>query len=134
MKTKILARPRCLLGMALAMVIAAGCENSSVGGLSLRDIPLYPGATEGQSMAQSSPFGIVGGELKQFTTTDSYDEVLEFYSDALSGFSPEVRSHKSELGRQTGISIPRKNGMITVAVQEFIGEEAVNITFMSVGR
>ncbi len=134
MKTKILARPRCLLGMALAMVIAAGCENSSVGGLSLRDIPLYPGATEGQSMAQSSPFGIVGGELKQFTTTDSYDEVLEFYSDALSGFSPEFLSHKSELGRQTGISIPRKNGMITVAVQEFIGEEAVNITFMSVGR
>ena len=134
MKTKILARRACLLGIALAMTIAAGCGNSGGGGLSLQDIPLYPGATQGQSMAQSSPFGIVGGELKQFTTTDSYDEVLDFYTNALSGLDPEFLSHKSELGRQSGISIPRKNGMITVAVQEFIEEDAVNITFMSVGR
>ena len=134
MKSNFFARPAQLLGIALAAVIAVGCGNSGNGGLSLKDIPLYPGATEGQSMAQSSPFGIVGGELKQFTTTDSYDEVLEFYTDALSGFDPEFLSHESELGRQTGISIPRKNGMITVAVQEFTQEGAVNITFMSVGR
>ena len=125
---------RMLLRLALVPIVLTGCGSSGDEGLSLRDIPLYPGATEGQSVAQSSPFGIMGGELKQFSTTDSYDEVLQFYTDALSGFSPRLLSHEAKLGRQTGMSIPRKNGMITVAVQEFTEEGAVNITFMSVGK
>ncbi len=123
-----------LLKLALATLIVVGCGSSGDEGVSLPDIPLYPGAAAGQSMAQSSPFGIVGGELKQFTTTDSYDAVLKFYTDALSGFDPKFMSHESELGRQTGISIPRENGMITVAVQEFTEEGKVNITLMSVAK
>ena len=84
-------------------------------------------------MKQSSPGGIVGGSLAQFTTTDPFDEVVEFYSDALNKYDPQVLSHTSDLGRQTAISIPQKKGMISVAIQEFTAEGKVNITFMEVG-
>ena len=69
----------------------------------------------------------------QFTTTDPFDEVVDFYSDALNTYDPEFLSHTTDLGRQTAISIPQKNGMISVAIQEFTAEGTVNITFMAVG-
>ena len=75
----------------------------------------------------------MGGSVTQFTTTDPYDEVLVFYTDALYQYDTEVMENESELGRQTAISIPRKRGMITVAIQEFVEEETVNITLMAVG-
>ena len=118
---------------ALLINIPTGCRNSSSDGPSLQDIPRYPNATEVESMQQSSPGGMVGGELVQFTTTDSFDEVVDFYTDALNKYDPESKSHTSDLGRQTAISIPQKNGMISVAIQEFTGEGKVNITFMAVG-
>ena len=40
-------------------------------------------ATKGETMAQSSFGGVVGGSLEQFTTTDSYEEVVDFYTEAL---------------------------------------------------
>ena len=119
--------------LALLTITTTGCGSSSGDGPSLQDIPLYPNATEGESMEQSSPGGIVGGSLAQFTTTDPFDEVVDFYSDALNKYDPEFMSHASDLGRQTAISIPQKNGMISVAIQEFTAEEKVNITFMAVG-
>lgn len=118
---------------ALLINIPTGCGSSSSDGPSLQDIPRYPSATEGESMQQSSPGGIVGGELVQFTTTDSFDEVVDFYTDALNEYDPESLSHTSELGRQIAISIPQENGMISVAIQEFTQEGKVNITFMAVG-
>ena len=84
-------------------------------------------------MGQSSPGGILSGNLSQFTTTDSFDQVVGFYTDALSQHDPELMSHAPELGRQTAISMPRKNGMLSVVIQEFTEEGTVNITFMSVG-
>lgn len=125
----------------LAMVIAfgflisifAGCGSSGDEGLSLHDIPLYPNSTDGATMEQSSPGGFVGGKLAQYTTFDTFDEVVDFYTGALNGYDLKSISHTSELGRQTAISIPKKKGMITVAIQEFTEEEKVNITFMEVG-
>jgi hypothetical protein len=118
---------------ALLISIPTGCGNSSSDGPSLRDIPRYPNATEGESMQQSSPGGIVSGEIVQFTTTDSFDEVVDFFTDALNEYHPESLSHTSELGRQIAFSIPQKNGMISVAIQEFTEEGKVNITLMAVG-
>ncbi|MES0362971.1 MAG: hypothetical protein ABUK14_03375 [Desulfobacteria bacterium] len=118
---------------ALLINIPMGCGNSSDHGPSLQDIPRYPYATEGESMAASSPGGLVGGQLAQFTTTDSFDKVVDFYTDALNRYDPEFMSHTSELGRQTAISIPQKNGMISVAIQEFTKEGKVNITLMALG-
>jgi hypothetical protein len=119
--------------IALLVNIPTGCGGSSDDGMSLQIIPRYPNATEGESMGQSSLGGIVRGNLAQFTTTDSFDEVLEFYTDALGEYDPELMSHTSELGRQTAISIPQKNGMISVVIQEFTEEGEVNITLMAVG-
>ena len=121
--------------VALALLIhgATGCGSSSGDGPSLQDIPRYPNATETESMEHSSPGGFVGGKLTQFTTTDSFDEVVDFYTDALNKYNPELLSHTSELGRQTALSIKRKKGMISVAIQEFTEEGKVNITLMAVG-
>ena len=134
MNMRIRGKFALLVGVALLVNITTGCGNSSDGGLSLQDIPRYPNATEGQSMAQSSPGGLVGGKLEQFSTTDPFAEVVKFYTNALTEFDPEVISHTSELGRQTAISIRKKNGVISVAIQAFPEEGVVIITFMSVGK
>lgn len=121
-----------VFAFTLLINITTGC-GSSGGGPSLEDIPLYPYASEGESMAQSGPGGFMGGKIAQFTTSDPFDEVMDFYTNALNKYNPQFMSHTSELGRQTAISIPKKNGMISVAIQELAEEEIVNITFMAVG-
>ena len=88
--------------------------------------------SEGESMEQSA-LGVVGGGLSQFTTTDSFEDVVKFYADALKQYETQSISHESELGRQTVLSIPQENGMTSVAIQEFVEEGTVNITFMGVG-
>jgi hypothetical protein len=133
METRIGGTLAMVIVLALLIIIPAGCGNSGGDGPSLENIPRYPYATEGESMEQSSPGGFVSGSFAQFTTTDPFDEVVEFYTDALSEYDPESMSHTSDLGRQTAISIPQKNGMISVAIQEFTSEGKVNITFMAVG-
>lgn len=134
MNVKRLGKRALLVGIALLINLLAGCGNSSDRGMSLQDIPRYPNSVEGKSMAQSSPGGLVGGKLQQFTTTDSFDEVVEFYTDALTGLDPKYLSHTSELGRQTAISLRNKNGVISVAIQAFSEEGTVSITLMSVGK
>ena len=121
------------VAFALLVNISAGCGGSGRDGPSLQDIPRYPNAAEGESMGQSSPGGMLSGSLLQFTTTDSFDQVVGFYTDALSQYDPELISHTSELGRQSAISMPQKNGLVSVVVQEFTEEGKVNITFMAVG-
>jgi len=118
---------------ALLVGVSTGCGGAGGEGPSLRDIPLYPNAVEGESMGGSSPGGMVSGNLAQYTTSDSFDQVLEFYTDALSEYGPQLLSHTSELGRQTAFSIRHKNGTITVVIQEFTEEGSVNITMMAVG-
>lgn len=121
-----------MIAFTVLVSLPTGCGRSA-NVPSLEDIPVYPNATEGESMEQSSPGGMMGGMLKQYTTTDSFDDVLAFYTDALNAQNPEVMSHTSELGRQTALSIKQDNGMVTVAIQEFTEEGTVNITLMSVG-
>jgi hypothetical protein len=133
MNIRILGTLALVVTLALLINIPMGCGNSGDHGPSLQNIPRYPLATEGESMAGSSPGGLVGGQLEQFTTTDSFEKVVDFYTDALNKYDPEFMSHTSELGRQTAISIPQKNGMISVAIQEFTREGKVNITLMAAG-
>jgi hypothetical protein len=133
MKTSV--QPTLAFGVAFALLIGllSGCGGSSDITAALQEIPFYPNAIEGESMEQSLPGGFLGGVVTQFTTTDPYEEVLEFYTDALYQYETEVMEQESELGRQTAISIPQKKGVITVAIQEFTEEETVNITLMAVG-
>lgn len=124
---------RAILACTLILLFAGGC-GSSRSGTALGDLPSYPGATQTESMEQSGMLGILGGELVQLTTGDSYEEVLDFYTVELAGRDTEVMEHTTELGRQTAISITRDEGVVTIAIQEFIDEDAVNITHMRVGR
>jgi len=133
MKKRIRGALAMAVASALLIHAATGCGSSGGEGLTLQDIPRYPNATAGESMAHSSPGGFLSGSLAQFTTTDSFDEVLAFYEEALGKYDPQYMSHTSELGRQTAISIPREGGTTTVAIQEFTAEGTVNITFMAVG-
>jgi hypothetical protein len=133
MNTRNRATLAVAAAFALLINIPTGCGSSTDDAMSLQIIPRYPNAAEGESMAQSSLGGLMRGNLEQFTTTDSFEEVLEFYTDALSEYDPESMSHTSELGRQTALSIPQENGMISVVIQEFTEEGEVNITFMAVG-
>jgi len=132
MKIRMNGRMKLMIVLVLLMGFSAGC-GSGGDELSLQDIPRYPNATEGESMAKSSPGGMVGGKLVQFSTTDSFDDVVDFYTDALNKYDPQIMSHTSGLGRQTAISISQKKGMISIAIQELSSEGKVNITFMAVG-
>ena len=131
------SRIRSLLSLpivsALLLTSLLACGGSSNHGPSLSQIPRYPNATQGESMAHSGIGGFMGGNLTQLTTTDSFDEVVAFYRSALKEFNPQVLSHRSELGRQLAITIPQDGGLISVVVQEFTAEGEVNITLMGVG-
>ncbi len=70
--------------------------------------------------------------LVQFATADTYDEVVAFYTDALTKDDPKSLSHESMLGRQTAFAITQENGGISVTIQEFTKEGQVSITFMQV--
>jgi hypothetical protein len=133
MNTRVPATLAIVVVSVLLIGLATGCGSGSDIKSALQEIPLYPNAIEGESTEQSLPGGFLGGSVTQFTTTDAFDEVLEFYTDALYQYDTEFMEHESELGRQTAISIPQKKGMITVAIQEFTEEGTVNITFMAVG-
>jgi len=133
MNTRIHATLSMVIVLALLTGIATGCGSSADNGSALQDIPYYPNATEGESMDQSTAGGIIGGSMQQFTTNDPFEEVVDFYTNALIEYDTQILSHESDLGRQTAISIPQKRGMISVAIQEFTEEETVNITFMAVG-
>lgn len=119
--------------LAFLIAISMACGNSEGDGPSLQNIPLYPDATEGESMEGTTPGGFIGGSLAQFTTTDSFDEVVDFYKAELNTYGPKILTQPSELGRQVAISVPKKKGMISVTIQEFNEEGTVNITFMEVG-
>ena len=121
------------LASALLVVSLMSCGGSSNHGPSLSQIPRYPNATQGESLATSSPGGFLGGNLTQLTTTDSFDEVVTFYRSSLSHLNPQVQSFTSELGRQLAVTLPQDGGVISIAIQEFDAEGAVHITLMSVG-
>ncbi len=69
----------------------------------------------------------------QYTTTDSYNDVMAFYIDALIDEETDVISYKSDLGRQIVISTKQDNGVISIAIQEFSRERRVSITLMGLG-
>ncbi len=120
----------CLLATT-ALVSACGSSDPA---LSIADLPVYPNATERESMSGQDPmFGSLKAELGQFSTTDDHDDVVEFYRSRLSEHSPDISSHALADGRQTSISIADGNVGITIAVQEYPADGQVMITFMRVG-
>ena len=116
------------------LFIMTGCGESENSGPTMADIPIYPDVETGQSMEQQIPGGFMGGAIKQYKSSDPFDAVVSFYTNALEQYETQVMSHTSELGQQTVFSISRSNGVITIAIQEFVEEDIVNITFMEVGN
>lgn len=121
-----------VIQLLLVLAMCFGCSSNIDS--ALQEIPIYPGAIESESMKQSIPGGFMGGALKQYSTTDPFDMVVEYYTDALNQSDTEFMNHESELGRQTAISLKQKKRITTVAIQEFNEEGMVNITFMAVGK
>ena len=119
--------------LILLVNLLIGCGNSDdINVPSLQDIPQYPGTEKTESMEQSLG-GFMGAKIEQYSTSDDFDEVVDFYMDAMSAHETEVISHASELGRQTAISVTRETSVLTVAIQEFTEEGRVNITIMAAG-
>ena len=113
MKQSIIA----VMTFCLLACFLAGCGNSKKE-LSFQDIPNYPASTPEQHMEGPGIAGMPGGELIQLSTTDPFDTVVEFYSDELGQYQPEILSHTSGLGRQTALTIQQENKVITVTIQE----------------
>jgi len=119
---------------ALVALLVVGCGGSSPGKEAFQNLPHYPGAVATESLEQSTMLGVLSGELVQMTTSDGFDEVVDFYTTALARQDVEVLNHSSDLGRQTAISIREDTSVVSVAIQEFASEGEVNITLMRVGR
>lgn len=121
-------------GLVLLMGLLAGCGGSGdEATITLKEVPIYPQSIAGESLEASIPGGMMGGNLAQYTTTDSYDEVLAFYINALHQYQPQVDTLTSDLGRQTAFSVEQENGIVSVTIQEFLQENQVNITIMGLG-
>lgn len=134
MNTKGLSLRNSLLIPVLLVFVLTACGGAPDSiEIELADLPVYPNATLGEGMAQFSA-GPMGGSMQQYMTMDAYDEVVEFYTDALSTYPTETISQPSQLGRQTAISVLKEQGVVSVAIQEFSAEQAVHITFMQVGN
>jgi hypothetical protein len=93
-------------------------------------IPEYPGAIDDQEH-DAKMLGVSMAKVKRVFTSDSFDKVFAFYNEKLAQYGPEIMSYALEDGRQAAFTI--KKGNVTVAVQEFIEEGAVAITYMGTG-
>lgn len=123
-------RKMLAITVALSVFVIAGCAKSGVDEQLVQDIPRYPNAQETESMGQSFLGGMMSANLAQYTTTDSFDEVVGFYSKALTEFETEVSTYSTEQGRQIAIDVAREKGELTIAVQEFPQDKKVSITLM----
>ena len=83
----------------LLLILLAGCGSSSDTGPRLVDIPHYPNSTQRDMMAQSSPGGALSAALVQLTTSDTHDDVISFYTAALSQYETEIVTHDITLMR-----------------------------------
>ena len=121
-----------LIVLALLISLSAGCstnDRDSVDyGLTLKDLPIYPDALEGLSLKEVHPEGQVGNRLTEYSTPDAFDDVVVFYTDSLGQYNPEIVTDESDQGRQYGLFIRQKSGMISAAIQEVTDKGMVNIT------
>jgi len=128
-------KPFIIVAMPILFLagIILSCGSSKTE-LSFQDIPHYPASTPEQHMEGSGYAGVMGGDLRQLSTTDPFKTVVAFYTDELDQYNPEIMSHTSELGRQTAITISRGTKILTVAIQEHDKEGRVVITHMALGE
>lgn len=115
-----------IAGILLLSFVVAGCSKADESE-QLR-IPGYPNAVHDQT------HGMEGvAKVTRLITSDSFDEVLAFYTEQLKEYNPEITPYELEGGRQTAIKVSdRKKREITVVVQEFIKEEKVAIVYMGI--
>ena len=116
-----------ILGILVLLLIILGCsETEEV------QIPEYPNAVEDQEL-QAEILGMNFGNVRRVITRDSFDTVFSFYTEHLQSYNPKVISHKLDDGRQAAFTINEtEKSSQTVAVQEFLKEGVVAITFMNV--
>jgi hypothetical protein len=119
--------------LMVVIYLLAGCGSSENGGTFMQSVPVYPYASENEAMQHADPDGLMGGKLTQYTTGDTFDQVVDYYASALEIHEPRIASHASELGRQTAFSIAQDGGIASVVIQEFARERSVSITVMQVG-
>ena len=103
-----------------------GCsENEEV------QIPDYPNAVEDQEL-QAEILGMNFGNVRRLITRDSFDTVFNYYNEHLQSHNPKIISHKLDDGRQAAFTINEsEKSSQTVAVQEFMKEGVVAITYMN---
>ena len=117
--------------LLLMIAFISSCSDSNTP--AIKDIAIYPGAIEMESMQQHLPGGLMGGQIIQYTSDDSFEEILDFYQQGLEKHQPESIEQNSESGHQVALSIQRNQSILTVVIQEFQSEQQVTITFMEVG-
>lgn len=126
---EVLKKPLLFLMITVLLVCACSNDDSTDSDDSLfYNIPHYPNAVKTEDMGQS--MGVVNVDLEQYTTSDPYENVMDFFTDELEGYDTKVQTYTTEMGRQTAIDVTQKQGDITIAIQEFKEEGGINITFM----
>jgi hypothetical protein len=111
--------------------LSAGCSRSD--GPGQVQIPIYPGAKADEEH-NAKAFGMSMAMVKRVVTSDSYDNVLAFYTKQLESYNPQIMTHTLEDGRQTAITVVEdEKKSITVAIQESKKEGLVAISYMRVG-
>jgi hypothetical protein len=115
-----------MLGILILSLMLLGCsEKEEV------QVPEYPNAVEDQEL-QAEILGMNFGNVRRVITRDSFDTVFSFYTEHLQSYNPEVISHKLDDGRQAAFTINEsEKSSQTVAVQEFMKEGVVAITYMN---
>ena len=116
------------------MLMLNACGGSSSPGITLSDIPVFPDAKEATSLQPTTDMAGMEGNLKQYSSSASYDNVVNFYIDALQAYESHIVGRTSEPGRQMAISIRTANGGLSVAVQELAAKNTVHITLMELSN
>jgi len=113
----------------------AGVAGGGEGSPALQNIPGYPGAVRGEYMEGAEQvLDMFSGELAQYSTGDSHDAVLAFYTDALSSHRTQVSRSDLPGGHKAVISFVQDGDRITIGIQERRQEGRVVITHMRAGN
>jgi hypothetical protein len=116
-----------VIGLLILSVIVMGCTKSED-----IQIPEYPNAVEDQEV-KAEMLGMDFGGVRRVVTDDSFDTVFDFYKERLDIYDPEIIFHELEDGRQAAFTIKEsEKSSKTVAVQEFLEEGKVAISYMNI--
>jgi len=95
-------------------------------------VPAYPGATPKGVFSSQTPQGVSG--TYTFTSTDSIDQVVKYYEDALKSAGLSVNTHSIQQNGSAGLSIitaedASTKRKATVTASSSNGATSVSVTF-----